>query len=200
LSTEIKYGIIILAAGNSSRLGEPKQLLSYQSNSLIRNVVEQSQKIPQAIAMVVTGASADLIETELVGQHIFIRYNPAWSTGMASSIKTGVSEFLLLHPSLDALLITVCDQPFLRSEIMRSLIEEYNSTSKNIIASAYNNTLGTPVLFSKKYFTALQQLQGQEGAKKIIITHPEDVSSINFPSGEIDIDTKEDYNKLLDNN
>jgi molybdenum cofactor cytidylyltransferase len=200
LSTEIKYGIIILAAGNSSRLGEPKQLLSWQNNSLIRNVVEQSQKIPQAITMVVTGASADLIENELAGQHVFTRHNAAWSTGMASSIKTGVSELLLLYPSLDAVLIMVCDQPFLKSSIIHSLIEEYIRTGKNIIASAYNNTLGTPVLFSRKYFTDLLQLQGQEGAKKIIITHPEDVSSIYFPSGEIDIDTKEDYNKLLDNN
>lgn len=200
MSTEIKYGIIILAAGNSSRLGEPKQLLSWQNNSLIRNVVEQSQKIPQAIAMVVTGASADLIENELVSQQVFTRHNAAWLTGMASSIKTGVSELLLLYPSLNAVLITVCDQPFLKSSIIHSLIEEYNSTGKNIIASAYNNTLGTPVLFSKKYFTDLQKLQGQEGAKKIIMSHPEDSSSIHFPSGEIDIDTKEDYNKLLDNN
>jgi molybdenum cofactor cytidylyltransferase len=200
LSTEIKYGIIILAAGNSSRLGEPKQLLSWQNNSLIRNVVEQSLTIPQAITMVVTGASADLIENELAGQQVFTRRNAAWSKGMASSIKTGVSELLLLYPSLDAVLITVCDQPFLKSSIIHSLIEEYNSTGKNIIASSYNNTLGTPVLFSRKYFTDLQNMQGQEGAKKIITTHPEDVSSINFPSGEIDIDTKEDYNKLLDNN
>jgi molybdenum cofactor cytidylyltransferase len=200
LSTEIKYGIIILAAGNSSRLGEPKQLLSYQNSSLIRNVVEQSLAIPETIVMVVTGASAELVEHELADKKILVARNAEWSTGMASSIKTAVTQILRLYPSLDALLITVCDQPFLKSNTLNVLIAEYNKTGKNIIASAYNNTVGTPVLFSKKYFTDLQKLQGQEGAKKIILNHPEDVSSISFPSGEIDIDTRDDYNKLLGNN
>ncbi len=147
--------------------------------------------------MVVTGASRKIVESELNTDHILIRYNGDWQTGMASSIKTGVSELLLLHPSLDALLITVCDQPFLNAGIMNSLIAEHTSTNKPIIASAYNDTAGTPALFSKKYFNALQELAGQEGAKKIIMNHPEDTASVNFPPGGIDIDTDEDYRNLL---
>jgi molybdenum cofactor cytidylyltransferase len=168
-STDIKYGIIILAAGNSSRLGKPKQLLPYHNNSLLRNAVEQSLLVPQSIVLIVTGASKEIVEGELNSDQILVRYNADWQTGMASSIKTGVAELLVQYPSLDALLITVCDQPFLNAGIMSSLIAEYNRTHKNIVASAYNDTLGTPVLFSKKYFTHLQELAGQEGAKKIIM-------------------------------
>jgi molybdenum cofactor cytidylyltransferase len=196
-STEIKYGIIILAAGNSSRLGKPKQLLPYQNNSLLRNAVEQSLLVPQSIVLIVTGASKEIVEGELNSEQILVRYNADWQTGMASSIKTGVAELLLQYPSLDALLIAVCDQPFLNAGIMSSLIAEYNRTHKNIVASAYNDTLGTPVLFSKKYFTHLQELAEQEGAKKIIINHAEDTTSVHFPEGGIDIDTDEDYSNLL---
>jgi molybdenum cofactor cytidylyltransferase len=196
-ATAIKYGIIILAAGNSSRLGRPKQLLPYHNNSLLRNAVEQSLAVPQSIVLVVTGASRETIETELDSDQVMIRYNADWQTGMASSIKTGVSELLLQYPSLDALLITVCDQPFLDAGILNSLLSEYYATDKNIIASAYNDTLGTPVLFSKKYFGALQTLEGQEGAKKIILNHSGDIASVRFLKGGIDIDTDEDYRNLM---
>jgi molybdenum cofactor cytidylyltransferase len=197
LATEIKYGIIILAAGNSSRLGRSKQLLPYQNKTLLRNAVEQSLLVPQSSILVVTGAFKEIVENELNNDQILVRYNADWETGMASSIKAGVSEMLLHYPSLDALLITVCDQPFLNTEIMSSLIAEHNKTNKSIVASAYNDTLGTPVLFSKKYFLQLQELEGQEGAKKIIMKHAEDTASVNFPQGGIDIDTGEDYRNLL---
>lgn len=197
MPVDIKYGIIILAAGNSSRLGRPKQLLPYHNKSLLQNAVEQSLLVPESITLVVTGASKEIVESELTNDHILVRYNAGWQTGMASSIKTAVSELLVLYPSLDALLITVCDQPFLNAGIMDSLITEHISTNKNIIASAYNDTLGTPVLFSKKYFSALHGLEGQEGAKKLIMKHVEDTASVNFPTGGIDIDTDEDYRNLL---
>lgn len=197
MPVEIKYGIIILAAGNSSRLGRPKQLLPYHNRSLLRNAVEQSLLVPESVVLVVTGASREIVESELNNDHILARYNAGWETGMASSIKTGVSELLMLHPSLDALLITVCDQPFLNAGIMDSLIAEHTSTGKHIIASAYNDTIGTPALFSNKYFNELLELEGQEGAKKIIMKHAEDVASIHFPTGGIDIDTDEDYRNLL---
>jgi molybdenum cofactor cytidylyltransferase len=197
LPAGIKYGIIILAAGNSSRLGRPKQLLHFHNKSLLQNAVEQSLRVPESVVLVVTGASKEIVESELNSDHILVRYNAGWQTGMASSIKTGVSELLILYPSLDALLLTVCDQPFLNAGIMDSLIAEHTSTNKHIIASAYNDTIGTPALFSKKYFTALQELEGQEGAKKIIMKYGEDTTSVNFPAGGIDIDTNEDYRNLL---
>jgi molybdenum cofactor cytidylyltransferase len=197
LASEIKYGIIILAAGNSSRLGRPKQLLPYHNNSLLRNAVEQSRMIPQSTVLVVTGASRETIESELDSEQVMIRYNADWQTGMASSIKTGVSELMLRYPTLDALVIAVCDQPFLDAGIMNALIAAYTTTDKNIIASAYNDTFGTPVLFSEKYFGALQTLEGQEGAKKIILNHDGDITSVSFPKGGIDIDTDEDYSNLL---
>jgi molybdenum cofactor cytidylyltransferase len=193
----IKYGIVILAAGNSSRLGQPKQLLIYGNSTLLLNAVDQSLQLPDAVVTVVTGASKDRAEEQLAGKNIDIRYNPDWETGMASSIRTGVSELLQLHPFMDAVLITVCDQPYLTNGTLASLVDGYLGTDKGIVASSYDGTLGTPVLFSSKYFNTLMELEGQEGAKKIIQQHPEDTTHVDFPLGKIDIDTAEDYSNLL---
>jgi molybdenum cofactor cytidylyltransferase len=190
------YGIIILAAGNSSRLGRPKQLLPYNNTSLVKNVVEESLNLPDAVVAVVTGAFSESIEKELADQAVCIYHNADWSTGMASSIKTGVRELTGYYPALEAIIITVCDQPFLNADMLTALIKEYETSYKGIVASSYNETVGTPALFSKNYFEELLQLQEQQGAKKIILAYPEDLATVAFALGEIDIDTEDDYNNL----
>ncbi|MES1181982.1 MAG: nucleotidyltransferase family protein [Flavobacterium sp.] len=197
MTKTISYGIVILAAGNSSRLGEPKQLLTYRNISLLQNAVDQSMKIQKAAVGVVTGAWKTVVEKELAGKDIHVFHNNEWETGMASSIKNGVHGLCKLFPSLNAILILVCDQPFLTYTVLNNLIHEYLNSGKGIVASSYNNTLGTPVLFSNRYFPALLDLQGQEGAKKIILQHVADSASIDFPEGGIDIDTSEDYDRLI---
>jgi molybdenum cofactor cytidylyltransferase len=194
----IKYGIVILAAGNSSRLGQPKQLLGYLNSTLLLNAVDQCLQLPDAVVTVVTGASQAIVEEQLAGRNVDIRYNPDWETGMASSIRSGVSELLRVSPFIDAVLIAVCDQPYLTTGVLASLVNGYLGSDKGIVASSYEGTLGTPVLFSSKYFSALLELEGQDGAKKIIRQHPADTTHIDFPLGKIDIDTAEDYSSLLD--
>jgi molybdenum cofactor cytidylyltransferase len=93
----------------------------------------------------------------------------------------------------------VCDQPFASASLLNDLIAAHEETLKGIIASGYNNTLGTPVLFNKKYFDDLLKLQGAEGAKKIIMKYADDVATVPFPMGAVDIDTIEDYDSLLHN-
>ena len=135
MSVEITYGIIILAAGNSSRLGEPKQLLPYQNSSLLLHTIDQALALPANVVMVVTGASKEIIEKELSGKKVHTHYNANWSTGMGSSISSAVAGMMVLHPALDALLITVCDQPFLDAHILASLVEEHIRTGKSIVAA-----------------------------------------------------------------
>jgi molybdenum cofactor cytidylyltransferase len=91
----------------------------------------------------------------------------------------------------------VCDQPFVTPSVIEHLIRRHEESSKNIVASAYANTLGIPVLFNKEVFADLMKLQGAEGAKRIITHHPEKVDSVVFPLGSVDIDTKDDYRSLL---
>lgn len=192
-----KTGIVILAAGNSSRLGQPKQLLGYKDSTLLKNTIAEASLVPNAKIIVVTGANNQLIEDELDPSKIKISFNPDWESGMSSSIVNGLQKLLTLYPDYENCIFAVCDQPYVSSLIFENLIQEYVRTGKGIVASAYSETLGTPVLFHKKYFDALLELKGQEGAKKIISKFSDDVVSVLFEKGNIDIDTEDDYNKLM---
>ena len=192
-----KTGIIILAAGNSSRLGRPKQLLQFKETTLLKNTISEALKVEKSFVIVVTGSNHDLIEKELQSLEVTISFNPEWGIGMSSSIVKGITDLLFLNPDCEQLILTVCDQPFVTNSIFENLISEFQKTQKGIAASAYADTLGTPVLFRQKYFQELQELKGQEGAKKLIKKYTEDVVSVPFEKGNIDIDTEEDYLKFL---
>ncbi|SHH61091.1 nucleotidyltransferase family protein [Flavobacterium defluvii] len=192
-----KTGIVILAAGNSSRLGRPKQLLEYKESTLLKNTVSEALKVPNSFVLVVTGANKVIIEKELNSAEITLCFNAEWENGMSSSIVKGLNELLLLNPDSEECIFAVCDQPFVTSLVFENLIQESHKTEKGIAASAYSETLGTPVLFHKKYFNELLELKGQEGAKKIIKKYWDDVVSVPFEKGNIDIDTAEDYEKLI---
>ncbi|MEN2488659.1 nucleotidyltransferase family protein [Flavobacterium sp. B11] len=192
-----KTGIIILAAGNSSRLGRPKQLLLYKESTLLKKTISEALKVENSFVIVVTGSSHDLIEKELNLSEITFSFNSDWENGMSSSIVKGVNQLLHQNPDSEQCILAVCDQPFVTHSIFENLIVEANKTKKGIAASAYSETLGTPVLFHKKYFQELLELKGQEGAKKLIKKYAEDVVSVLFEKGNIDIDTEEDYNKLI---
>ncbi|MWB96916.1 NTP transferase domain-containing protein [Flavobacterium sp. GA093] len=192
-----KTGIVILAAGNSSRLGQPKQLLVYKDTTLLKNTIAAASLVPDTTIVVVTGSNHELIEKEIHLTQVKIVFNPDWPSGMGTSISKGLTELLSLEPNSQSCIFTVCDQPYISSEVFENLGNHYIETKKGIVASAYSGTLGTPVLFDKKYFKELAELKGQEGAKKIINSFLEDVVSILFEKGEIDIDTIEDYNNLI---
>ena len=191
------YGIIILAAGNSSRLGEPKQLLRYNDKSLIKHVAEEAVTAIGHPVMVVTGANHELILDEINTLSVQFVYNEHWQQGMASSISTGLNVLLNNHSSISGVIIAVSDQPFVTAALFSDLIKTATNTSKGIAASSYENTLGTPVLFQKQYFEHLLDLKGSDGAKKLLKQFKEDVAEVPFQLGNIDIDTKEDYQNLL---
>lgn len=197
MEEEQGFGILILAAGNSSRLGEPKQLLKYKGKTLIRNVVDSAVEAQVPHVIVVTGANAESISLELSHSPARIIHNENWQEGMSSSIRTGIA--VLQNTSLlQGVILAVSDQPFVDSTLFLALIQKARFSGKGIIASAYDRTLGTPVLFAKQYFSALLDLKGAEGAKKLIKKFAEDVDSIPFTLGGIDIDTQDDYRKLTD--
>ncbi|HCN82684.1 MAG TPA: nucleotidyltransferase family protein [Sphingobacteriaceae bacterium] len=190
-------GIIILAAGNSSRFGSPKQLLQYKNKSLVQLVADEAIRTVSKSVIVVTGGNKTLIETDLKDKEIQIVYNPDWQEGMASSISCGLKDLVKSFPQLENVIITVCDQPYISSDLFKDLIKKKSSSRKNIIASAYKNTFGVPVLFDKRYFNDLLGLKGQSGAKKLLKNFADDVDSVIFKKGDIDIDTVRDYENLL---
>lgn len=192
-----KTGIVILAAGSSSRLGRPKQLLSYHHKSLLDNTIEEAKKATDGLVLVILGGNRDVIENNIIQSGVTICYNPDWEEGMSSSIRLGLALCRKEHEELEQLIFTVCDQPFISADIFRGLISGAADTGKGIVASSYGGTLGTPVLFDQKYFDELTALKGEEGAKKIVTKFKDEVAAVTFEKGGIDIDTPEDYNRLL---
>ncbi|WP_347160059.1 nucleotidyltransferase family protein [Pontibacter chitinilyticus] len=187
-------GLILLAAGASTRLGEPKQLLMYEGESLLQRAIRTARASACQPVVVVLGANAEALLPDVSDLHVV--QNPEWEEGMASSIRSGVAALLALSPAVSGVVLMVCDQPFADSDLLEKLVAEKNLTGKGIIASAYSNTLGTPVLFTRPYFQTLLALRGKEGAKKLILTHAHDVATVPFPQGIIDVDTSEDYELL----
>lgn len=193
----METGIILLAAGTSSRLGKPKQLLEFNDTTLLQNAIVQAKSLPNSFVLVVTGAYKESIASEVSKTDVQSIHNRNWESGMASSIVIGLLKLEELKPTIDSCIISVCDQPHISTAIFKDLINNYNESGKGIVASNYSDTLGVPVLFDRKYFEELKKLKGNEGAKKIIQLHQTDVATIAFEKGAIDIDSIEDYNKLI---
>jgi molybdenum cofactor cytidylyltransferase len=185
-------GLIILAAGQSARLGQPKQNLVFQGKTLLQRAIEAALASVCEPVIVVLGANEEVIRPTIDSYSIQIIHNAEWREGIASSIRLGIKT--LQESAVTSAILMLCDQPFVSSLLLNELIKQ--GANKDIVACAYNNTVGTPVLFSSAYFEELLRLTGDEGAKKLLWKHQEIVISILFPSGGVDIDTVEDYGKL----
>ena len=191
-----KCGIIILAAGNSSRLGHAKQLLTFKGKTLLRHVVDEALEVADAHTIVVLGAESETLLGELEDSKAVTCYNAQWSSGMSGSIHVGLKKLLELQPESNCCIIAVCDQPFISAEVFNNLIQMFQTSSCSIIASAYADTAGTPVLFSNALFPDLFRLEGQEGAKKLLNQYKQELRLLAFDKGKIDIDTEADYDDL----
>jgi molybdenum cofactor cytidylyltransferase len=188
--------IIILAAGESSRMEQPKQLLPFKNGTLLGHVADEAQKSGMPV-VIVLGANEDIVKQQLLDVSAEITYNEKWKDGISTSIKSGLQKAIENNSDIESFILCVCDQPYISTVLFQQLMEKKAASGKNIIACSYTGTIGTPVLFDKKYFDALMNLQGSEGAKKLLQTYSEDVALVSFEKGEIDIDTKIDYKELL---
>jgi molybdenum cofactor cytidylyltransferase len=193
---EGRYGIVILAAGSSTRLGQPKQLLIFKGSSLIKRVAKIALEISHKV-VVVTGFQSKKVQAELSGLPLIVVQNDSFGEGIASSIRVGVGALIENFKSLKGVIFLVCDQPYLSQNALTELIQSAHETSKGIIASAYGGTTGIPVLFHKSFFERLLNLKGDMGAKKLIQENLKDMATIDFREGDVDIDTIEDYEAVV---
>ncbi len=188
-------GVIVLAAGGSSRMGSPKQLLRYQGESLIRRAAEAAVGSLCQRVVVVVGNEAQQMRDELAGMPVSVIENQNWSAGMSSSIRAGMEE--LLNEDLDAVMLTLCDQPFVTAEILNDLIFTHFKTGEPIVASSYEGIQGAPAFFTSELFDELTSLTADEGARRIILNHPHSVATITFPQGAFDVDTPREYELVI---
>jgi len=192
-----KCGLILLAAGASSRMGKPKQLLLYKQQSLLKHSLQIALNSNAVQTIVVTGANVQLIKRELIESDAYSVYNSEWQEGIASSIRCGLSTLIKVVPDVDSALFMVCDQPYITTELLNNLMAK-SSMNDSIAASGYDNTLGTPAVFPEKYFSELLILSGDEGAKNVLRQYAHHAAVIPFNDGNIDIDTPIDYDSLPD--
>lgn len=196
MSAANNIGIVILAAGSSSRMGKPKQLLQYNGKGLLQHIIDAAVTSNATPVIVVLGANADSISKEIDKTKIQVVENSAWDEGMASSVRNGLNALQKTSPSTEAVIFMVCDQPFVSAYLINDLINTHIETGKPIVTCNYGEAIGPPALFHQSLFDELMELRGDAGARKIIQQHNDEVATVLFAKGKIDIDTKEDYEAL----
>jgi len=191
-----RYGVLLLAAGESTRLGAPKQYLIYRGDSLLRNAVRTAVELRTAATVVVAGKDPAIMRAQLKDLPAEVFVNDGYAEGMASSIREGVRYFTERHPRVTHILILLCDQPYMDVPHLRNLIHRQQLTAASVTASHYADRKGAPALFERAVFPQLLNLTGDTGARHIIESLGNSVEVVPFPGGVIDIDTLESYQRL----
>jgi molybdenum cofactor cytidylyltransferase len=185
-----RVGAIILAAGGSRRLGQPKQLIQFQGETLVQRVVRAAQEGGCTPVLVVTGESHEPVTTAVAALHPLTVRNENWSRGIGSSIWLGVEQ--LCQHAIDAIILLTCDQPAVDMGVVCALIAEHERSGCPIVASRYADTVGIPALFHRSMFDELRRLPDSHGAKALIQKNPSRVAQVDFANGAFDLDTRED--------
>lgn len=190
-----KIGVIVLAAGSSSRMnGEPKQTLEFQGKTLLRRAAEVALQAKFHSVVIVLGANHENFRKEIEDLPLEIVVNENWESGISSSIKKGLAA--ISKDNFDAAIFMLCDQPFVTAEVLQGLRDSFVETKKPIVASKYEETIGVPALFSREIFAEVGDLQNDEGAKKIIVKDLNRIALIIAPEAAFDVDTMRDYEEL----
>jgi len=190
-SSSPKIAGLLLAAGGSSRLGRPKQLIEFEGKTLIRRAAEALIKGGCAPVVVVLGAEITDSKSALDGLDVAIAINEGWESGMGSSIGAGMSHLLGTENALDAVLISLCDQPHITGEHIKEFVGLFSARKASVVSAGYDGIAGVPALFSKALFPRLLSLTGDKGARELIRNAP-DAVTIPLPEASIDIDTATD--------
>ena len=196
---EEKIAILILAAGESRRFGTPKQLLAYKNQTLIGKAVSTALMAKIGPCIVITGSHSKEIIKDLKKFKNKIRTcnNDDWKDGMSSSIRNGIKYIKKEITDVYGVIILLCDQPLIKSDFLVEMTRSHFSSRKKIIASGYGGSWGVPVFFHHSLFSYLEELEGDHGAKSVINRLKQYVHVLPNPDAEVDIDTVEDYDRII---
>ncbi len=189
----MKIGAVLLAAGASTRMGAPKQLIRFDGVSLLRRAAEAAIGSGASPVVVVLGAHAEEMEPELEGLNVEVVVNEEWAAGMSTSLRVGVRALVEMAPDTGGALITLCDQPFVTGAHLADLVSSFRAP---ITASHYNRTLGVPAVFHCSVFGELESLEGDAGARRLIQRFGAETKAFDLPEAAIDLDTPIDLNSF----
>lgn len=187
-----RISAIILAAGESKRMGKPKQLLPIGESTILEKTIANFLASQVFEVIVVVGYQAEEMTVRLSGKSVKTVLNTAYRQGMSSSISAGIKS---IDSKAQGILLALADQPFIDSMIINRIIGGFNAGCKGIAVPCYRGKRGHPVIFARKYEDELAALRGDVGGRKIITRHPDDVIEVDVDSAAIiaDIDTLDDY-------
>jgi molybdenum cofactor cytidylyltransferase len=189
-----KIAAILLAAGESRRLGRPKQLLIYKNGYLINYILEQIKKGGIIDINVVLGSCFDEIKNQIVFKDINIYKNYDWEEGVSSSIKCGLNN---LKQNIQAVIFFIVDQPYLEPKIILEVIEKFKTSNAKIIATQVAGVLTHPILFKRELFPKLLELKGDLGGK--VLFKNDLVETVDWGDKRLllDIDSNKDYEGII---
>jgi len=191
------FGAVVLAAGASTRMGRPKQLLPVGGRTLIRRTVDTVLASAAWPVAVVLGAHAASIRPEFARLPVLAVDNPEWAEGLASSIRAGMRVLESFSLSLDAAVLVLADQPHLSADAIHRLAEAHLRTGQSIVAAHYAGHAGPPALFARRHFAELLALSGPEGARPLFARRAGDLAAVPLPELATDLDTPADYDAFL---
>ena len=181
-----KLSVLIPAAGASTRLGQVKQLVLFKRDSLISNAVNTAYSVAPREIIVVTGAHSKVVRNAV--QHPSVRWinNPLWSTGLGGSVAVGSAA---ISPESTGLMILLCDQWCINSQDIEKLVNTWHSAPERIVVAQANGRYMPPVIFPSIFFTDLQELKGDQGARSLFKTHLDLISAVPMKNAAFDLDT-----------
>jgi molybdenum cofactor cytidylyltransferase len=185
---------VILAAGQSRRLGHPKQLVLFRGEALVHRAARAAVEAGLDPVVVVIAPGADAVRRAVADLPVEVVENPAAEAGMGTSVSLGVTQLRRRGPERGVLLI-VCDQPLLDAHHLAAIVAARQQTGSPVVASEYGGVKGVPVLVGPEILDEVAALDGDRGARDIVRRDPARVTAVPFPGGAVDVDTAEDLER-----
>jgi CTP:molybdopterin cytidylyltransferase MocA len=196
LNSDPRPPIVLLAAGAASRFGAPKQLALIDGVPMLRRIALRALATGHPL-LVIGGAHADAVGAALAELPLQWRVHVDWAQGLGRSITFAIDQLQHLHSQTSAALLCLGDQPLVETDLLARMLACHDEQPEQIVVADYGPRLGPPVLFPRRDFAALRELHGDRGAQTLLAAQPTRLLRIAAPQAAFDIDSPQDYQRLL---